>query len=75
MSGDGTPRAGASGFAVVQAVIKSIEDSNFQKPVSLTWNQRMVATDSGTYRSGYHRGIWQVVMMKWDFKIPGGKVL
>ena len=65
MSGDETLAAGASGSAVVHAVIRRIEDSN----IFLSENQflRRIAyveskdgTDSGTYRSGYHGGIWQV---------------
>ena len=62
---DETLTAGASGSAVVHAVVRRIEDSNIfpsenQFLRRIAYVESKDGTDSGTYRSGYHGGIWQV---------------
>ena len=62
---DETLTAGVSGSAVVHAVVRRIEDSNIfpsdnQFLRRIAYVESKDGTDSGTYRSGYHGGIWQV---------------
>ena len=62
---DETLTAGASGSAVVHAVVRRIEDSNIFPSDNrllrrIAYVESKDGTDSGTYRSGYHGGIWQV---------------
>ena len=62
---DDTLREGASGSAVVRAVIGRIEDTNIfpndnQLLRRIACVESKDGTDNRTYRSGYHGGIWQV---------------
>ena len=62
---DETLTSGASGSAVVHAVVRRIEDSNIFPSDNrllrrIAYVESKDGTDSGTYRSGYHGGIWQV---------------
>ena len=62
---DDTLREGASGSAVVRAVIGRIEDTNiFPKDNQflrrIAYVESKDGKDSNTYRSGYYGGIWQV---------------
>ena len=62
---DETLTAGASGSAVVHAIVRRIEDSNIFPSDNrllrrIAYVESKDGTDSGTYRSGYHGGIWQV---------------
>ena len=62
---DDTVTPGASGSDVVRAVVGKIEDSNIfpsdnQLLRRIAYVESKDGTDSNTYRSGYHGGIWQV---------------
>ena len=62
---DDTLTEGASGSAVVRAVIGRIEDTNIfpndnQLLRRIAYVESKDGTDSNTYRSGYYGGIWQV---------------
>lgn len=60
-----TLRAGANGSAVVYAVVRRIQDSNIfphdnQFLRRIAYVESKDGTHNGTYRNGYHGGIWQI---------------
>ena len=62
---DDTLREGASGSAVVRAVVGRIEDSNIfphdnQLLRRIAYVESKDGTDNNTYRIGYYGGIWQM---------------
>ena len=62
---DDTLREGASGSAVVRAVVGRIEDANIfpndnQLLRRIAYVQSKDGTNKNTYRIGYYGGIWQM---------------
>ena len=62
---DSTRVPESSGSAVVQATVALIQNSGIfpddhQLLRRIAWVESKDGTDSGTYRQGYHGGIWQV---------------